>query len=258
MVVCHGARTMLLLRAALLALVALSSFGSATTVSAQDGSGRSSVVGRAALSWDQISSEALTNELSGAERFGPFAVLDRDHAALVGATDARSPREFRRMLSRWPQIRVLEQIDCPGTLDDRANLALGRMIRARGIDTHVPAHGSVRSGGVELFLAGKHRTAEEGAWFAVHAWRDRLGREPQDLAANAPANLAYLEYYQAMGMSPDEAQAFYALTNSAPNHTARWLTAAQMRSWVAIDPRELAHSTVPILPMVTSGQRRAS
>ena len=55
------------------------------------------------------------------------------------------------------------------TEDDGANLRLGRMIRARGIATYVPAGGSVRSGGVELFLAGARRFADPDAEFAVHA-----------------------------------------------------------------------------------------
>ena len=67
---------------------------------------------------------------------------------------------------------MLEMIEAPGTEDDRANLRLGRLIRARGIATHVPAGGSVRSGGVELFLAGTRRIADPGAEFAVHAWAD--------------------------------------------------------------------------------------
>ena len=171
----------------------------------------------------------------GIATYGPFRVLDRTHAALVDATDERSPGAFVAMLRAYPAITVLEMIDCPGTDDDLANLALGRMIRARGIATHVPNGGSVRSGAVELFLAGARRSAEPNAEFAVHAWLDEDGREPGDYAPNDQANRAYLDYYQAMGMDAGQATAFYAMTNSVPHADAKWLTTAEMGRWVRLD-----------------------
>lgn len=168
----------------------------------------------------------------GIAAYGPFRVLDGARAALVGVTDERSPAAFAAMLAAHPGITRLELVECPGTDDDRANLALGRMIRARGLSTHVPDGGSVRSGAVELFLAGVHRQAEAGAEFAVHAWADEDGREPSDFSMNAPENRAYLDYYREMGMSPVEARAFYDMTNSVPNAKARWMNAAQMAQWV--------------------------
>jgi hypothetical protein len=122
----------------------------------------------------------------GIARFGPFRVLDGTRAAMVDATDSASPAQFQAMMAAYPGISMIEMIEVPGTEDDRANLKLGRMIRARGLTTYVPAGGSVRSGGVELFLAGKVRIAEPGAEFAVHAWADEDGREATDYPADAP------------------------------------------------------------------------
>ena len=171
----------------------------------------------------------------GIASFGPFRVLDPGRAALVDATDEASPAQFQAMLRAYPGIALIEMIECPGTNDDRANLKLGRMIHARGISTHVPAGGSVRSGGVELFLAGKSRIADPGAEFAVHSWADEDGREAKDYAANAPENRAYIGYYEDMGMAEPQARAFYAMTNSVPNARAKWLTAADMGQWVRLD-----------------------
>ncbi|MDE2595800.1 MAG: alpha/beta hydrolase [Sphingomonadales bacterium] len=171
----------------------------------------------------------------GIAAFGPFRVLDQGHAALVDATDERTPAQFAAMVRAYPGLTTLELVECPGTEDDRANLRLGRMIHARGMATHVPDGGSVRSGGVELFLAGSRHTAEKGAEFAVHSWADEDGREAKDYPANAPENLAYLVYYREMGMSPAQAAAFYAMTNSVPNAQAKWLTAADMGRWVAVN-----------------------
>jgi hypothetical protein len=171
----------------------------------------------------------------GIAAFGPFRVLDDGRAALVAETDAQSPAQFAAMLRAHPNIAMLEMIECPGTEDDRANLKLGRMIRARGIATHVPDGGSVRSGGVELFLAGARHTAAPRAEFAVHSWADEDGRQPSDYAADAPENRAYLDYYREMGMTAEAASAFYAMTNSVPFSQAKWMTAADMREWVSLN-----------------------
>ena len=171
----------------------------------------------------------------GIARFGPFRVLDGSRAALVDVTDARSPAQFEAMLRAFPGISLIEMIDCPGTEDDRANLKLGRMIHARQITTYVPQGGSVRSGGVELFLAGKQRIADPGAEFAVHSWADEDGREAKDYPADAPENRAYLDYYAEMGMTAAQAKAFYAMTNSVPFDDARWLTANDIAQWVALN-----------------------
>ena len=171
----------------------------------------------------------------GVASFGPFRVLDPGRAALVDVTDEATPAQFQAMLRAYPGIAMIEMIECPGTYDDRANLQLGRMIHARGISTHVPAGGSVRSGGVELFLAGKTRIADPGSEFAVHSWADEDGREARDYAADAPENRAYITYYEEMGLPEPQARAFYAMTNSVPNAQAKWLGAADMGRWVKLD-----------------------
>ncbi len=178
--------------------------------------------------------------LTGREpSYGPFRVIDATHAALVDATGVRTPAQFQAMMRAYPQIAGIEMRECPGTEDDLANLELGRMIRARGITTHVPAGGSVRSGGVELFLAGARRIADPGAEFAVHSWSDEQGRQPDDFAASAPENRRYVDYYKQMGMSPIEAEAFYAMTNSVPFSSARWFGAGVMSLWVPLDAPEM-------------------
>ena len=178
---------------------------------------------------------APANLPRGIASYGPFRVLDRGRAALVDATDAASPAQFEAMLRAYPAIALIEMIECPGTEDDRANLQLGRMIHARGISTHVPADGSVRSGGVELFLAGKNRMADPGAEFAVHSWADEDGREAKDYPASAPENRAYIDYYEEMGMPEPQARAFYAMTNSVSNAQAKWLGSADIGRWVHLD-----------------------
>ncbi|BBC70885.1 conserved hypothetical protein [Altererythrobacter sp. B11] len=163
------------------------------------------------------------------ESYGPFLVVDERTVALDGATDADSPAAFAALLRDHPAIAELSFHDCPGTYDDIANLALGRMIRDQGLITVAPEGGSVRSGAVELFLAGRRRIIADGAEFAVHTWLDEDGLEAADFGADSPQNRKYLAYYRDMGMTAEEAVRFYALTNSAPYDDALWLTGPEMR-----------------------------
>lgn len=160
--------------------------------------------------------------------FGPFRVIDGHTAEVVDVIDSDSPRQFRRMLAAYPGLRQLRMIDCPGTEDDDANLLLARMVRAARLDTHVPKGGSVRSGGVELFMAGVRRSAESGAEFGVHSWQDSDGREARDFAASSPVHRNYLSYYQDMGLDAAKAQAFYSLTNATAHRDVRYLTPAEL------------------------------
>ncbi|MEE4315903.1 MAG: hypothetical protein V2I74_02865 [Erythrobacter sp.] len=188
----------------------------------------------------------------GLAQYGPFRVLDGKRAALVGSTDAGSPSDFAAMLAAYPDLEMIEFLDAPGTSNDLANLAVGRAIRAAGLATHVPQGGSARSGAVELFLAGTRRSMDPGALFAVHSWRDEAGREPADFAPDAPENRLYLDYYAEMGMTEDEARAFYAMTNSVPHAAALWLRGSEMTRWIAPDAgvEDFGRSrTLPTLPI---------
>lgn len=197
----------------------------------------------------------LTANSAGIARFGPFRVIDDRRAALVASTDAASPQAFAAMLAAFPGLEVIEFADAPGTSHDLANLKLGRAIRAAGLATHVPSGGSARSGAVELFLAGTRRTLDPGALFAVHSWRDERGREPADFAPDAPENRLYLDYYAEMGMSADEARAFYAMTNSVPHAGALWLEGKDMARWIA--PESRAPASRSLDPLLHDGLRLA-
>ncbi|WP_299194527.1 alpha/beta hydrolase [uncultured Erythrobacter sp.] len=165
-------------------------------------------------------------------QYGPFVVTSATRAAMVGSTDSASPSHFDAMIRDFPELAVLDLVEAPGTSNDIANLAVARRIRANGIATHVPNGGSVRSGAVELFLAGATRTLEEGAMFAVHSWLDNHGNEADDFPADHAAHRLYLDFYVEMGMSEERARGFYDMTNSVPHADALWLRAADMRPWL--------------------------
>lgn len=168
-------------------------------------------------------------------RFGPFTVVDGTTARMTGDVTSATPRQFAAMLAAYPALKRLELVDCPGSLDEEANLALARMVRRAGLSTHVPAGGSVRSGAVELFLAGVTRSAHPTAEFGVHSWRDQDGLEARDFPASHPVHAEYLDYYREMGMDAATARAFYAMTNATGFDAVRYLTKDDMARYVALN-----------------------
>lgn len=172
--------------------------------------------------------------------FGPFVVLSNSQALLTRETDTDSPRDFTSMLMKFPGIKTLELSDCPGTLDDNANLELAEIIHDRGISTDVPQGGSVRSGAVDLFLAGLHRTTASDAKFAIHAWVDEDGHRPSNFSTNDPINKRYVQFYHyTAGMAEPAAVRFYDLANSVPFENALWLTPSQIAQYADITIRSL-------------------
>ncbi|MBB6426669.1 alpha/beta hydrolase [Sphingopyxis sp. JAI128] len=168
-------------------------------------------------------------------RFGPFAVIDGATVRMAGDVTSATPRQFAAMLAAFPGLKRLEMVDCPGSLDEEANLILARAIRRQGMETVVPAGGSIRSGAVELWLAGTTRRAAPDAEFGVHSWADEYGREANDYPASDPVHAEYLGYYREMGMDAAKARAFYALTNATPFDDVRYLTRDDMARFVALD-----------------------
>lgn len=162
-------------------------------------------------------------------QFGPFFVVNDGVVEMSGVTDSATPAQFRAMMARFPNIQTIRMIDCPGSEDDDANIDLARMVHRAGISTHVPATGSIRSGAVELFLAGAKHTSEPGAEFGVHSWHDEEGREASDYAANDPVHNTYVRYYQDMGFDPQTARSFYAFTNAAaPASGVHYMTPTEL------------------------------
>jgi hypothetical protein len=173
-------------------------------------------------------SAAMVSPARAIAHFGPFQVVDTRTVRMIGDVDSRTPRQFAAMMSAFPALKRIEMIDCPGSLDDEANLALARMVRRAGLETHVPAGGSVRSGAVELFLAGIKRTAANDAEFGVHSWRDEDGYEADDFNADDPVHDDYLAYYREMGMTDAQARAFYAFTNRTGFDSVHYMTRAEI------------------------------
>ena len=163
--------------------------------------------------------QVIREELAGAtfEVRGELAIM----RGVIGATTPSSVLELAFMN---PEVRTIVLAEMPGSIDDVANVRAGRYIRQLGLDTHVPADGEVASGGTDLFLAGKNRSAEPGARFGIHSW----GGGPvvaTDLPRDHEDHLLYLDYYDEMGI-PGE---FYWRTlSAAPAEGIHWMTEEEL------------------------------
>ena len=153
----------------------------------------------------------------------------RDYMLFVkGTIDEDSYDEVSRVLANHPDLRVMVFTHLPGSADDETNLALGRMLRDRGMMTYLPSAGLIASGGVDLFLAGAYRVVESGAKVGVHSWADISGLNGATLPRDDPEHGLFLDYYRYMGID----EAFYWFTlNAAPPEGIHWMTATEMRTY---------------------------
>lgn len=168
-------------------------------------------------------------------RYGPFYLVTPDTVEMIGTVDSNTPAQFAAMVAAHPGVARLVMIECPGSVDEDANHVLARAVRRMGLSTYVPAGGSVRSGAVDLWLAGAHRSADASAEFGVHSWRDEDGREGWSTPASDPVHADYLRYYHDMGVADDVARRFYALTNSVPFDDVRTLHTRDMAALGLMD-----------------------
>ena len=145
---------------------------------------------------------------------GRFQLVVEDSVAhAYGTTDTESFAEVREVLRRNPQIDTLVLRDVPGTKDMFTNTRIARLIRRRGIDTHLERSSRIASGGVDLFLAGERRTMECGASIGVHSWKNVDGDTPASLGFD-PAAPYMQEFHAEIGVDPG----FYPFARDASPH----------------------------------------
>ena len=131
---------------------------------------------------------------------------------LSGTMNSQTFDEIERVLEQNPQLRRVEIGEIDGSIDDDVNLATGLLIHEAGLDTHINADSFIESGGVDIFCAGRERTAERGAHVGVHAWAyndDSLSGE--ELSPDDPEHEPYLDYFSIVGCPVD----FYWFTMQA-------------------------------------------
>lgn len=124
-------------------------------------------------------------------------------------------------LDAHPEVSRVVLVDIPGSIDDAISLMLGREIRERGLETHLPEGSEIASGGVHIFLAGVKRSMESGAEIGVHAWQATDGTRANMLHQKHPEHFEYIAYYEEIGIGADF---YWFFISSAPPNDMYWLT----------------------------------
>ncbi len=94
-----------------------------------------------------------------------------DRVLLRGRITVRSVAAFERLLAQEPQITQVVLQVIPAPRDAQASMALGRVIRARGLSTALQSDSDVFGAAVLVFAAGVERRMVRGAQIGLTRWR---------------------------------------------------------------------------------------
>ena len=139
-----------------------------------------------------------------------------------GIISSKTKGQIKKIFKKNPNIKKIIMGTIPGSINDNANFKIGELIRQKGMSTHVLKDSVVESGGVDLFLAGIHRTMEDGAQFGVHSWEDAIsGETALDFPRDSEEHELYIAYMEQMLGSDD----FYWFTiKAAPADDIYYMT----------------------------------
>ncbi len=146
--------------------------------------------------------------------------VDGEVAYMSGVITATTPAAVLELVFSHPEVKTIEMLQCPGSIDDVANLRACLYVHKFGLNTRLNATSMVASGGSDFFLAGKHRTIAKGAKIGVHSWAGGA-KAATDLSRGHKAHKKYLNYYEKVNI-PSE---FYWYTlEAAPASSIHFMT----------------------------------
>ena len=155
--------------------------------------------------------------------------VDGNKLHMSGLINSYTPEQLKDIFGAHPQIDTIVLGQMPGSIDDEANLAGAAWVAARGVNTYLPQEGSIASGATDFFLVGKRRVVEEGAEVGVHSWADVTGVTARDLPRDDPAHERYIGFYEGIGWTRAQAEAFYFFTiEKAPAEDIYLMTPQEM------------------------------
>lgn len=163
--------------------------------------------------------------------FGIFAALNDSTVVMNGVIDSDTPEYWENYVTAFPLTHYMIMRDCPGSDDDESNLQVAREIRKQDIAIHLPSDAEIASGAVDFYLAGTKRTREAGSKIGVHSWSDGKN-DATAFPVGDEEHLPYIEYYEEMGFSKTDAEAFYYFTiNAAPAAEIHWMTDGEIAQY---------------------------
>ncbi|MBK22049.1 MAG: hypothetical protein CMP63_07050 [Flavobacteriales bacterium] len=88
-------------------------------------------------------------------KYGPFSIQDDTTALINGDMGNRIENQFNNLMEDYPDIRLLNFGECPGSKNDEVMMDVAKALRNSGINTHLPAEAVIESGAVDLFYREK-------------------------------------------------------------------------------------------------------
>ena len=137
---------------------------------------------------------------------------------------SRIDNQFDRLITKYPNIKLMIMEECPGSRNDEQIFKAALQLHGLSINTHLPINGKIQSGAVDLFLSGNKRTLEQGAKIGVHAWSDGSS-SATDYPTNHSEHEVYINFYKAIGRSQQEAEDLYFfIINAAAPEDIHWMS----------------------------------
>ncbi|MCP4438075.1 MAG: hypothetical protein GY810_03955 [Aureispira sp.] len=174
----------------------------------------------------------MTCDKPESRQFGIFKVLDNDLTIeMEGTINSKSLDNFNELLESYPNINLVNIVECDGSSDDEINLQLSAKVYQQGIQTHLLDDGLIASGGTDFFLAGTKRTIGSNTKIGVHSWSDGSS-EATDFPVGDSKHQPYIDYYVSVGFTTQEAKDFYYFTiNAATASNIHWMTASEITQY---------------------------
>ena len=145
------------------------------------------------LSITLASCESLMLKVSG-EQSASFKVVG-DKAYVNGVLGKKAHKNFMNTLEKHPNIKTLVLQEVPGSISDEWNVKTCKEVRTRGINTYLESKSIIQSGGVDLFIAGVKRFAEEGSQIGVHSWSD-LRKDGKEYPPEDEEHDIFVDYFK--------------------------------------------------------------
>ncbi len=168
---------------------------------------------------------------AGASRFE----IDGTTATVEGTLGSVTFAQVEAIIAQRPDVDTLVMQHVPGSINDDVNVETGRMIRAAGWNTFVPADGEIASGGVDLFCAGVGRAIEPGAQLGVHSWSDGT-MDGADYPPDDPAHASQLAYFTEMLGDPLGPDFYWFTLSAAPADDIHWMTEEEIATYQLLAP----------------------
>ncbi|MBE8182992.1 MAG: hypothetical protein HAW61_05680 [Candidatus Portiera sp.] len=133
---------------------------------------------------------------------------------MKGLISGKTPDQVYKIFAEHPDIDTIEMAWVEGSIDDRANLEIALWVAGKELTTKIGRYGLIASGGTDFFLAGQERVVVDGAQIGVHSWASASGTAI-DYPRGHEFHQPYIDYYQGVGFTTEEAENFYYYTIEA-------------------------------------------